>query len=250
MFNAKEWARSKLIFALDVGSRKEANDYVSRLSSEVGLFKIGKQLFVHAGPDVVRSVRSAGSNVFLDLKFHDIPQTVSAASVEAARLGVQMLTLHASGGPTMLRRTVEAVNGVCQAEKLRRPLLVAVTVLTSLESNDLRLMGIGAGATNQAVRLALIARNAGIDGVVASPHETKSIRDACGTGVKLVTPGVRPQAAEANDQKRVLTPYQAICNGADYLVVGRPIRDAKDPVRAANLITEEMADAAVASKRA
>ena len=249
MFSAKEWARSKLIFALDVGSRKEAEGYVAHLSSEVGLFKIGKQLFVHAGPDVVRSVRSAGGNVFLDLKFHDIPQTVSAASVEATRLGVHMQTLHASGGSTMLARTVDAVNAVCRAETLKRPLLIAVTVLTSLESNDLRLMGIRAGATNHAVRLALLARDAGIDGVVASPHESESIRAACGEAIKLVIPGVRPRDSEANDQKRVLTPYQAICNGADYLVVGRPIRDAEDPVHAANLIIEEMAEAAVASGR-
>ncbi len=234
-------ARRRLIFALDVASRKEVDDYVALLADEVGLFKVGKQLFVHAGPEVVRRIQAKGGAVFLDLKFHDIPQTVASASVEAARLGVKMFTLHASGGTEMLQQTRRAVRAVCRAEQLIRPTLLAVTVLTSLRRDDLKQTGVSAGPAAQVVRLARLAQQAGIDGLVASPQEIVAIRRACGDKLTLVIPGVRPQGSADDDQKRILPPQQATQAGADYLVVGRPIRDATDPRQAARDIVADMA---------
>ena len=234
-------ARRRLIFALDVASLKEVDHYVALLADEVGLFKVGKQLFVHAGPEVVRRIHAKGGTVFLDLKFHDIPQTVASASVEAARLGVKMFTLHASGGVDMLRQAQRAVRTVCRAERLTRPTLLAVTVLTSLGRDDLKRVGVRAGPATQVVRLAQLAQQAGIDGLVASPREIAAIRRACGDKLTLVIPGVRPQGSTADDQKRILTPHQAMQAGANYLVVGRPIRDATDPRQAARDIVADMA---------
>ena len=233
-------ARRRLIFALDVASLKEVDHYVALLADEVGLFKVGKQLFVHAGPEVVRRIHAKGGAVFLDLKFHDIPQTVASASVEAARLGVKMFTLHASGGTDMLRQAHRAVRTVCRAEQLTRPTLLAVTVLTSLGRDDLKQVGVRAGPVAQVVRLARLAQQVGIDGLVASPQEIAAIRRACGDKLTLVIPGVRPQGSTADDQKRILTPHQAMQAGANYLVVGRPIRDATDPRQAARDIVIDM----------
>ena len=234
-------ARRRLIFALDVASLQEVDHYVALLADEVGLFKVGKQLFVHAGPEVVRRIQAKGGTVFLDLKFHDIPQTVASASVEAARLGVKMLTLHASGGTAMLRQAQRAVRAVCRAERLTRPTLLAVTVLTSLGRDDLKQIGVNAGPAAQVVRLARLARQAGIDGLVASPQEIAAVRRVCGDKLTLVIPGVRPQGSATDDQKRILTPHQAMQAGANYLVVGRPIRDAADPRQAARDIVADMA---------
>ena len=234
-------ARRRLIFALDVASLKEVDHYVALLADEVGLFKVGKQLFVHAGPEVVRRIHAKGGTVFLDLKFHDIPQTVASASVEAARLGVKMFTLHASGGVDMLRQAQRAVRTVCRAERLTRPTLLAVTVLTSLGRDDLKRVGVRAGPATQVVRLAQLAQQAGIDGLVASPREIAAIRRACGDKLTLVIPGVRPQGSTADDQKRILTPHQAMQAGANYLVVGRPIRDATDPRQTVRDIVADMA---------
>lgn len=234
-------ARRRLIFALDVASLKEVDHYVALLADEVGLFKVGKQLFVHAGPEVIRRIHAKGGAVFLDLKFHDIPQTVASASVEAARLGVKMFTLHASGGTDMLRQAHRAVRTVCRAEQLTRPTLLAVTVLTSLGRDDLKQVGVRAGPAAQVVRLARLAQQVGIDGLVASPQEIAAVRRACGDNLTLVIPGVRPQGSTADDQKRILTPHQAMQAGANYLVVGRPIRDATDPRQAARDIVTDMA---------
>ncbi len=234
-------ARSRLIFALDVASLKEVDHYVALLADEVGLFKVGKQLFVHAGPDVVRRIQAKGGTVFLDLKFHDIPQTVASASVEATRLGVKMFTLHASGGADMLRQAHKAIRTVCRAEHLTRPTLLAVTVLTSLGRDDLKQIGVRAGPAAQVVRLARLAQQSGVDGLVASPQEIAVVRRACGDKLTLVIPGVRPQGSTTHDQKRILTPHQAMQAGANYLVVGRPIRDATDPRQAARGIVEDMA---------
>ena len=234
-------ARRRLIFALDVASLKEVDHYVALLADEVGLFKVGKQLFVHAGPEVVRRIHAKGGAVFLDLKFHDIPQTVASASMEAARLGVKMFTLHASGGTEMLRQAHRAVRTVCRAEQLTRPTLLAVTVLTSLGRDDLKQVGVRAGPAAQVVRLARLAQQAGIDGLVASPQEIAAIRRACRDKLTLVIPGVRPQGSTADDQKRILTPHQAMQAGANYLVVGRPIRDAADPRQAARAMVADMA---------
>ncbi len=233
-------AKSRLIFALDVASMKEAEQLVRTLAREVGLFKIGKQLFLHAGPAVVRMVRDRGGDVFLDLKFHDIPRTVAKAAAEATRMGVRMFDLHASGSLAMMQQTVSEVNRICRNEQLRRPKILAVTVLTSLTRDDLRRVGVAAGVENQVVRLARLARQASMDGVVASPLEIGRIRKECGRGFLIVTPGVRSAKAGWDDQKRVLTPEQAIAAGADYIVVGKPIRDAKDPLAAARDIVAEM----------
>ena len=233
-------AKSRLIFALDVARLREAEQLVRTLVRDVGLFKIGKQLFLHAGPPVVRMVREKGGEVFLDLKFHDIPRTVAKAAAEATRMGVRMFDLHASGSLAMMQQTVAEVNRICRNEQLRRPKILAVTVLTSLTREDLRLLGVAAGVESQVVRLARLAREASMDGVVASPLEISRIRKECGRGFLIVTPGVRMGRSGWDDQKRVLTPEQAIAAGADYIVVGKPIRDARDPQVAAREIVTEM----------
>lgn len=238
-------ARDRLIFALDVESIREAEQYVRRLLGEVGLFKVGKQLFLHAGPEIVRRIRRLGGEVFLDLKFHDIPRTVARASVEATRLGVRMLDLHAAGSVGMMEETASDVRRVCRQEDLRRPQLLAVTVLTSLTRDDLRRVGVRSRVEDQVVRLALLARDAGMDGVVTSPLEIKAIRRECGGRFRIVTPGVRPAGVGQDDQKRVLTPAEAVRLGANYVVVGRPIRDARDPRAAARGIVAEMEGVAV-----
>ena len=233
-------ARDRLIVGLDVESVSEAANHVARLRDVVPFFKVGKQLFVAAGPHVVHLVRGQGGDVFLDLKFHDIPNTVAAAGVEAARLGVRFFNVHASGGLVMMERTVAEVDRVCRAERLVRPKILAVTVLTSLEAADLRAVGVAGDVETQVVRLATLAKRAGLDGVVASPREIASIRRACGPDFLIVTPGVRPAGAALADQKRVMTPGEAMAAGADYLVVSRPVLAAPDPVVAANDIVSEM----------
>jgi orotidine-5'-phosphate decarboxylase len=226
--------RSRLIFALDVASVEEALDLVAKLQAEVGMFKVGKQLFLHAGPQIVHRIRKLGGDVFLDLKFHDIPRTVAKAAAEATRLGVSMFDMHASGSTEMMQRAIQEVNKICRTEKLARPKLLAVTVLTSLNRDDLESVGVSGGVQPQVVRLARLAREAGMDGVVASPHEIAPIRAECGrSDFLIVTPGVRPGGGPWEDQKRVMTPEEAIQSGADYLVVGSPIRDAPDPAAAA-----------------
>ncbi len=232
--------RSRLIFALDVSSIAEATGLVERLVSEVGVFKVGKQLFLHAGPPIVRMIREHGGEVFLDLKFHDIPRTVAKAAGEATRMGVRMFDVHASGSLEMMQRTVAEVTKVCRAEGLRRPKVLAVTVLTSLTRDDLKRVGVLSGVENQVVRLARLAQTAKMDGVVASPQEILPIRKECGRGFLIVTPGVRLLGGTWEDQKRVTTPEAAIRAGADYLVIGQPIRDAADPVMAAREIVAAM----------
>jgi orotidine-5'-phosphate decarboxylase len=190
-------ARRRLVLPLDVDSVRAADRLVVRLGGEVGLFKIGKQLFMHAGPEVVRRVQRRGAEVFLDLKFHDIPQTVALAGVEAARLGVRMFNVHAAGGAEMMAATVAAVDDVCRRERLRRPILLAVTVLTSLVDADLHRVGVAGTATRQVVRLARLAKANGMDGVVASPREIAAIRRACGSDFVILTPGIRQPARRA-----------------------------------------------------
>jgi len=233
-------AKQRLIFALDVASLVEVKEYVSLLAHEVGLFKVGKQLFLHGGPQVVRLIHERDGQVFLDLKFHDIPRTVAKAGIEATRLGVRMFNLHASGSLEMMHQTVTEVNKVCRTENLRRPKILAVTVLTSLSKEDLKRTGVMAGVENQVVRLAKLAKEAGMDGVVASPLEVTRIRRECGKHFLLVVPGVRSRGESWDDQKRVLTPEEAMRAGAAYLVVGKPIRDAKDPREAVRQIVSEM----------
>ena len=232
--------RERLIVALDVDTLDQARTLVRMLAGEVGMFKIGKQLFTHAGPQAVRLVQELGGEVFLDLKFHDIPNTVAKAAVEATRLGVKMFNVHASGSLEMMRATVKEVRRVCRQEKRRKPIMLAVTVLTSLNQDDLQRVGVERKVADQVVRLALLTKEAGMDGVVASPHEVADIREACGRRFVIVTPGIRPAAASRNDQQRVMTPRDAVRAGVDYIVVGRPIVEAKDPVTAARAIVAEM----------
>ncbi len=240
--------RHRLIFALDVDRLAEAEQLVGTLAPEIGTFKVGKQLFLQAGPEVVRMVHRRGRDVFLDLKFHDIPSTVAKAGIEAARLGVRFFDLHASGSLAMMTRTREEVARVCRREALRRPRILAVTVLTSLARRDLRLVGVDDDVEDQVGRLARLARRAEMDGVVASPLEIARIRRQAGRGFVIVTPGVRPPAAAIDDQKRVLTPGEAMRAGADYLVVGRPIRDAADPLAVAREVLADMARGLLAAR--
>jgi orotidine-5'-phosphate decarboxylase len=233
--------RGRLIVGLDLDTIADAEQALGRLGAAVQFYKVGKQLFVHAGPDVVRMVHATGADVFLDLKFHDIPNTVAAAGVEAARLGVRIFNVHATGGLAMMERTVAEVDRVCRAEHLRRPKIIAVTVLTSLEAADLARLGVAGTVEAQVVRLARLARRAGLDGVVASPREVGPIRRACGADFLIVTPGVRPAGAPVHDQKRVSTPGAAVAAGADYLVVSRPVLAAADPVAAVQDIIDDMA---------
>ena len=233
--------RHRLIVALDVDTLAEAESLVSTLESEVSFFKVGKQLFMHAGPEVVRMIHRHRAEVFLDLKFHDIPTTVAKAGVAAARLGVRFFDVHALGSLEMMERARSEVARVCRREGLRVPKILAVTVLTSLGKVDLRRVGVEHPVGDQVVRLARLARRAGINGVVASGREIGPIRRACGKGFLIVTPGIRPPAVGSDDQKRVLSPAEAMQAGADYLVIGRPVRDAHDPIAMVQEIIADMA---------
>ena len=239
-------ANTKLIVALDVETAGEARELFQALKDVAGMFKIGSQLFTAAGPGIVREIVEAGGRIFLDLKFHDIPNTVAAASVEATRLGVSIFNIHALGGGLMMRRTADAVAETAQREGIKRPSVIAVTVLTSADGSTLAEVGISTDAEAQVSRLARLAAECGLDGVVASPHEVALVREAVGPREFLiVTPGVRPSGSTSDDQNRVMTPSEAVRAGADYLVVGRPILKAPDPVRAALKISEEMEKAVV-----
>jgi orotidine-5'-phosphate decarboxylase len=236
-------ATKRLIFALDVDSLEETSHWVERLQGKVGVFKIGKQLFTRCGPEVVHLVRSSGADVFLDLKYHDIPNTVAMAGIEAQSLGVSMFNVHALGGLEMMARLAEEVNRVSPVGSPERPLLLAVTILTSSTDETLRAVGIDRPVSDMVPRLARLTKQAGLDGVVASPKEVGLIRQACGQDFVIVTPGVRPAFASQDDQKRVMTPGEALRAGADYLVIGRPISVAQDPVEAADRILDEMREA-------
>jgi len=236
--------KERLIVALDVESGTKALELYARLRDHAGMFKIGMQLFTAAGPRVVRDLVSAGARIFLDLKFHDIPNTVAAAGVEAARLGVTMFNVHALGGAEMMRRTREAITEVSEREGLKRPLLIGVTVLTSADAAVLSEVGLPSDPEELVERLSGLVQTCGLDGVVASPREIALVRALAGQSKFLiVTPGVRPTGAAAHDQKRIMTPAQAISAGADYLVMGRAILEADKPERAATEIIEEMAQA-------
>jgi orotidine-5'-phosphate decarboxylase len=227
-----------LIVALDVPKADEARTLVERLQGKVGLFKVGSQAFTAAGPELVREIVSRGERVFLDLKFHDIPNTVAGAVASASQLGVSLLTVHGLGGRAML----EAAVGALPAMGTR---LLAITVLTSHDEAALGEIGVAGGLTDSVRRLARLAKDAGADGVVASPHEVALIREACGRDFLVVTPGIRPKGAATGDQARAATPASALAAGADYLVVGRPITEAADPAAAADRIVREMEAVAV-----
>jgi len=229
-------SKERLIVALDVPGAAQAEALIERLRGHVGIFKVGSQLFTSAGPDFTRALTQQGLAVFLDLKYHDIPNTVASAVAAAASLGVSLLDVHALGGLEMMRAAVAAR----QASRMK---LLAITVLTSHDEAALTQLGLSGGITSCVRRLALLARDAGLDGVVASPHEVELIREACGRDFLIVTPGIRPVGAKLGDQARAATPAAALRSGASYLVVGRPITEAADPAEAARAILAEMESA-------
>lgn len=225
--------RQRLIIALDVPTAAEARGLVAELRDHVGAFKVGMQLFTAAGPEFVRELTAAGDKVFLDLKFHDIPNTVASAAVEAARLGVWMLNVHAAGGREMMQRTREAVDEACKNEQLTPPKLIAVTVLTSSDRTTLAEIGIEREVDEQVAALASLTEQAGFDGVVASPHEVELVRrTVANPAFLIVTPGIRPISATNDDQRRVMTFAAAVAAGSDYVVVGRPVTRADDRIAA------------------
>ena len=253
--------RDRLIVALDLPSATKARQVIKSIGDAATTYKVGKQLFTAEGPEIVRDLVSSGRKVFLDLKFHDIPNTVAGAVRAASELGVSMLTVHASGGGTMLKAAAQAA-----AESATKPMVLAVTVLTSLSDADLIHLGIAGRVIDHVVRLAALARDAGCDGVVASALEAHQLRRELGSDFKIVTPGIRPGGpslpmggphlpslsksrgtACRDDQARVLTPKEAIAAGANYLVVGRPILEAPDPAGAANEIVREIEEAELAA---
>lgn len=229
-------AKERLIIALDVPTKERALQLVDTLTPHVGMFKIGSQLFTACGPQLVRDVVERGGRVFLDLKFHDIPNTVASAVVEAARLGVSICNVHALGGLEMMRILLSRLNEVVEHEGLTRPKVLAVTVLTSHDQESLRRLGVQEPIAQLVVRLARLTAEAGLDGVVASAHEIEPIRSAISSSFIILTPGLRPEWAAIGDQKRVMTPREALRRGADYLVIGRPIIEHPDPQEAAQLV--------------
>ncbi len=230
-----------MVVALDVDTATQALALVEQLRGAVGMFKVGKQLFTAAGPDIVRQIIAQGERVFLDLKFHDIPNTVAKAGIEAARLGLSIFNVHAAGGSQMLRTVAQEVAAAAEKEGFARPQILGVTVLTSMTAEAFAELGINRSLGEQVIHLAQLCHAAGIDGVVASPHEIVPIRQAVtNKNFVVLTPGVRPVGAALNDQARVMTPAEAIKAGASYLVIGRPIIAASDPRAAAEKILEEI----------
>ena len=235
-------AKERIILALDVDDRSKALELVEQLKDYVGAFKVGMQLYNSLGPDIVRDIQDRGGKVFVDLKFHDIPNTVAAAGRVMTRLQCYMFNVHAAGGKEMMERMVQDVEKEAQQLRVQAPLLLAVTVLTSLSQQQLEeeLFIKGMNIEELVVQWALMAQAAGMDGVVCSPREIRPIKQACGEKFKTITPGIRPVWAAAQDQKRITTPAQALELGTDYMVIGRPIRAAADPVEAAQKIIDEL----------
>jgi orotidine-5'-phosphate decarboxylase len=226
--------RERLIVALDVSTAAAAQKIVAAVGDSALTYKVGMQLYTAEGPQIVRDLVTSGRRVFLDLKYHDIPNTVNSAVSEAAKLGVSMLTVHASGGAKMLRAAADAAQA--------RPglIVLAVTVLTSMDGNDLETIGMGGTVADSVVRLAKVALANGCTGIVSSAREASKLRSEFGKDFAIVTPGVRPAGGEVGDQKRVVTPAEAIASGASHIVVGRPITDADDPAAAAREIVGQL----------
>jgi len=237
-------ADPRVIVALDFPDMLSAFGLAARLDPELCAVKVGKELFTVAEAGLVRELVRRGFRVFLDLKFHDIPNTVAQACAAATRLGVWMIDVHAAGGAAMLAAARDAVARTAAEERRPRPLLIAITVLTSLDASDLAAIGVGGTPEAQALRLAQLAKANGLDGVVCSAQEAAMLRAACGPAFKLVTPGIRPEGTSAHDQARVMTPEAAIAAGADYLVIGRAITAAADPVQALRDINASLGVAA------
>lgn len=235
--------KNKLILPLDVASYEEAMGLVNLLKDYVGMFKVGMQLFTKEGPEIVKSVIALGGKVFLDLKYHDIPNTVAKASVSATEIGVDMFTIHVSGGREMMKKVVEESSETADKKGLKKPVILGITLLTSLDKEAVQKELKMSGTPKEIVLdLASVAKECGLNGVVASPKEIESIKKGCGDDFLVVTPGVRPLWAAVNDQKRVSTPKEALEAGSDFLVIGRPIIAAPDPVKAIKKILEEMTE--------
>lgn len=226
---------SRIIVALDYADSNKALEFVDRVEPAFCRVKVGKELFCRSGPDFVRGLVKRGFDVFLDLKFHDIPNTVAQACAAAADLGVWMINVHALGGLKMMEAARTALTS-----NPNPPLLIAVTVLTSLGDEDIHAIGLSGNAAQNVQRLATLASHAGMDGVVCSPQEIAALRAATGKDFYLVTPGIRPAGSAQDDQKRVMTPREAVTHGADYLVIGRPITAATDPMQVLTAITSEI----------
>ncbi|MBT4888231.1 MAG: orotidine-5'-phosphate decarboxylase [Rhodospirillales bacterium] len=227
----------RIYAALDTTDINQAVDLATTLKGNVGGMKVGKEFFTANGPQGVEAISSVvGMPIFLDLKFHDIPNTVAGAIRASLPLKPAIVNVHAQGGVAMMKAAIEAA----ATAGSNRPMVLAVTILTSLDDEDLQSVGISDGVANQVVRLAKLAQSSGIDGVVCSAYEIDAIRNACGPNFKLLVPGIRPTWAVTGDQKRIMTPRQAIDRGADYLVIGRPITSANDPLEAAQKIAEEL----------
>lgn len=225
----------KIIVALDFSDHRQAIEFSRKTTPEQCRLKVGKELFTSSGPALVEALIDSGFDVFLDLKFHDIPNTVNKAAAAAAKLGVWMLNVHAMGGVPMMQAAREGIEVVAQ-----RPFLIAVTVLTSMSSDDLRALGITTPLAQMVDRLAHKTIESGLDGVVCSAQEAPGLRASIGESALLVTPGIRPEWAATNDQQRIVTPQQALSDGASYLVIGRPITQHPDPAEALRLITESI----------
>jgi len=231
-------SHSRIIVPLDFNTVEQALEFVEKLQPDLCRLKVGKELFTKAGPVLFEKLIKKGFDIFLDLKFHDIPTTVAKACAVAANLGVWMVNVHASGGSEMMSLAREEIE-----KKSHHPLLIGVTILTSMNQEALTELGIQCSVEEQVMRLARLTSNAGLDGVVCSAHEVKMLRDNLGKEFKLVTPGIRPAGSNKDDQKRVMTPAQAINAGSDYLVIGRPITQAADPGQALKDISEEISAA-------
>lgn len=233
--------KDKIILALDMDDAGHALDTVDRFSENINTFKVGLELFSVAGPSVVKSIQDKGKRVFLDLKFHDIPNTVSRAALAATRMGVYMFNIHTSGGFEAMKRCAEAVVDLCAKENLNRPKMLGVTVLTSLSQEMLASeFGIQHTLRTHVKNLSIMAQKAGLDGVVASGHEVAMIKKHCGDKFLIVTPGIRPSWCPPHDQQRTMTPQQAIREGADYLVMGRSILSQPDPLKTLDLVTMDV----------
>ncbi|MDD3906059.1 MAG: orotidine-5'-phosphate decarboxylase [Candidatus Omnitrophica bacterium] len=230
----------QLIVALDLKTEDAAIEMAEKLKEYVGFFKIGLELFSSCGPRIVERIRETGCDVFLDLKFYDIPTTVAKASVAVTSLKPLMFNVHALGGYEMMRRTAEAVTAEAARLGIAKPNILAVTILTSFDEKALKDIGVEGSPKEAVLRLAHLAKKAGLDGVVAAPTETKAIRQNLGKDFLIVTPGVRPAWAAVDDQKRIMTPKEAVAAGADYIVVGRPVTESADPADAAQEILREM----------
>lgn len=242
--------KDRLVLALDVDDGRTALGLVERLKEYVGVFKVGMQLFTREGPEIIRRIREGGSKVFYDAKYHDIPHTVANAGRMATRLGVYIYNIHALGGYEMMVGAVQATRREAEELGVEKPLILGVTVLTHVAQGTLKEMGIEKGLKDEVVHLARLTKRAGLEGVVSSPQEIKCIREACGDDFLILTPGIRPSWAEGNDQRRRMTPKEAIEAGADFIVVGRPIIQAGDPAEAAQRILEEMEEVSAERKQA